>query len=628
MKKKIVIVVCLLVLAIPLVIYGGWKVTEWRAMRALGGVSFEVEEYVKNITQQEYDVIVVGGDPEGVAAAVAAAREGAKTLLLEPRDGLGGLMTYGALNFIDYDFDMNDDIANEGVFKEWHELVGGQVVFDIETAKDAFLKLVQDEENIDLSLTTEVLEPIMSEDGTTILGVVAEDENGTHSYYGQRIIDATQHADLAAMANVPYFIGGADIGLENRKMAVTLMVHLDNVNWDGIAYTALTKKFGEAKFTQTAAWGFVDLHHAYTPVEEGTRLRGLNVARQSDNSIYINALHIFDVDGLDPASIEEGIERGKREIEGVVQFLREEFPGFKRAEVASYPTELYIRETRHIYAEYQLPIVDVWEQKDHWDSIGFGSYPVDIQATSVHDYGYVLTHPTQYAIPFRSLVPLEIDGLLVASKSSGYSSLAAGSARIIPTGMSTAQAAGVAAALSIREDISFRELAANRPLINELQELLKEQGALLYAYDLDFPYKGKWFYPAIKKLLTYGLVSGGHQNDLHVENTMSELEFVNLLTNGFQRISPQAYENHASGLSDIHLMAQKDKTPLSRNQASRFLLTVFGESREGDAWAKVVDQDLVDEEIVNRLVEEKNLLRSEGYVVVAHILQKIEQLYQ
>lgn len=622
MGKKIAIIIGIIILAIPLVMYGSWKVTEQRELSKLRG-DIEILPYEKNITESEYDVIVVGGDPEGVAAAVAAARNGARTLLIEHRDGLGGLMTYGMLNFIDYDFDMNGQIANEGIFKEWHQLVGGDVVFDIETAKKAFLKLVQDEELITLSLETTVVEPIMSDSGTEILGVVAQDENGQHEYYAKRLIDATQDADLAAMANVPYFIGGADINLD-RKMAVTLMVHLEDVNWDGIAYAALTKKFGPAKFTPTAAWGFVDLHHTYTPVEEGTRLRGLNIARQSDNSIYINALHIFGVDGLDPASKEEGIERAKREIDNVVEYLRKEFPGFKKAKVASYPTELYVRETRHIYAEYQLPIIDVWENKDHWDSIGFGSYPVDIQATSVHDYGYVLTHPTQYALPFRSLVPLEIDGLLVASKASGYSSLAAGSARIIPTGMTAAQAAGVAAAISIGENVSFREMSRDKALINQLQAKLTEQGALLYPYKIEYSYEGKWYYPAIQTLLTYGLVSGGHSNDLKVDEHMSELEFVNLMTNGFQRANPEAYKLHEQGLKDIHLMAQKDKTPITRNQIARFLLTVFGESREGDAWAKIVELGKIEPEMMERLVDEKKIIRHEGYALVAYVIEQIE----
>lgn len=438
MKKSLWIVLGVLV-ATPILLFLGWKAYSGIIMFQLRNITVDVQPYVKDINDTHYDVIVVGGEPEGVAAAVSAARNGAKTLLIERRDGLGGLMTYGMLNFIDYDYDMNGTIANAGIFKEWHDMVGGKVVFDIETAKKAFLKLVQNEPNITLSLSTSLQDVIVEND--ELKGVVVSDEQGEHTYYAERFIDTTQDGDLAYLAGVPYFIGGEDIGLADRKMAVTLMMHLDGVNWDRLALAAVTQKFGAAKINPVAAWGFVDLHHQYTPTEPDTRLRGLNIARQSDGTVYINALHLFGVDGLDEQSKQEAIERGKRETEHIVAFLREEFPGFEQAEIASFPPELYVRETRHFYAEYQLPITDVWENRDHWDSIGFGSYPVDIQASSIDDYGYILTDPKQYAIPFRSLVPLEVDGLLIASKAAGYSSLAAGSARIIPTGMTVAEAA-------------------------------------------------------------------------------------------------------------------------------------------------------------------------------------------
>ena len=112
---------------------------------------------VKDI-DKSYDVIVMGGEPEGVAAAVSSARSGNKTLLVEHRDGLGGLMTYGMLNFLDISHDQHGDIANAGIFKEWHTLVGGQVGFDIEEAKDAFMQLVQAEENLTLILETNFTE--------------------------------------------------------------------------------------------------------------------------------------------------------------------------------------------------------------------------------------------------------------------------------------------------------------------------------------------------------------------------------------------------------------------------------------------------------------------------------------
>ncbi|EAZ84184.1 hypothetical protein BB14905_15385 [Bacillus sp. B14905] len=114
-----------------------------------------VDEYKKpvpiNNIESEYDVIVIGGEPEGVAAAVASARNGAKTLLVEKREELGGLFTYGMLNFLDIPRDGHNNSISEGIFKEWHELVRGNDAFGIVGAKAAFKKLIDEEPNLTLS---------------------------------------------------------------------------------------------------------------------------------------------------------------------------------------------------------------------------------------------------------------------------------------------------------------------------------------------------------------------------------------------------------------------------------------------------------------------------------------------
>src|SRR5690606_22121883 len=107
-----------------------------------------------------FDVVVFGGEPEGVAAAVSAARNGSKTLLISEDDSLGGLMTDGMLNFLDVSSDKNRNPANDGIFAEWHEMVGGQVGFDIETAEKAFHQLVAEEDNLTLLKETQITETV------------------------------------------------------------------------------------------------------------------------------------------------------------------------------------------------------------------------------------------------------------------------------------------------------------------------------------------------------------------------------------------------------------------------------------------------------------------------------------
>lgn len=572
---------------------------------------------------RHYDVIVIGGEPEGVAAAVASARSGNKTLLVEHRDGLGGLMTYGMLNFLDVSHDQHGEIANAGIFKEWHELVGGKIGFDIHEAKDAFMQLVKAERHLTLVLETSFTDVVM--DGNQLTAVVLQDAQGhTETIEAKRFIDSTQDADLAVAAGAPYFIGSEDIGLD-RKMAVTLMIHLKNVDWEKIKQAAAEGVFGGGEVYDNVGWGFSQLHYDYEPKHPDTRLRGLNIVLEKDGSVVINALQIFGIDGLDPEDRARAIEIGIAETEPIVEFLRAHFPGFEQAEIVQYPTELYVRETRHIEAEYQLPLSDVWEHKDHWDSIGFGSYPVDVQATSPNDYGFVYGRPIQYAIPFRSLVPLEVDGLLVASKASGYSSLAAASARVIPTGMTAGQAAGVAAKLSIKHDISFREMTEREDIIKELQTILvsEEQGAKLYPFELDYPYKGEWFYPAARTLLNLGLILGGYDNTFPVEKPISELSFANLLSNGVQRIGTDKASDLMPNLDAMRSLI-REETELERDHAAAMILTLHGVDVSDNPWQQAIDMGFVDELAIEHMTENRVLIGAEGYHLAGTILQMLE----
>jgi hypothetical protein len=566
----------------------------------------------------DFDVIVVGGDPEGVMAAVAAARNGAKTLLLEPREGLGATMTYGMLNYLDLTF-YNGQNINAGLFKEWHEKVGGGSIFDPEKAKQAFRELVDQEPNITLSLKTRPKQPLFEPGTKKLIGLIAETEHGEQLYLGKRIIDCTQDADFAAMAGVPYFVGMEDIGIRT-EMSVTLMIHLKDVDWAGIERAIEQKKFGGGFINQDAAWGFWDLKDAYKPKEQGTRLRGLNIARNEDGTIYINALQLLGVNGLDKKEKEEAVEKGKRETEHIVQFLRKEFPGFENAKIASFPEELYVRETRHIRAEYQLPFSDLWENKDHWDSIGFGGYPIDIQATAYHKDDAVLGAPTLYAIPFRTLVPLEVDNLLVASRASGYTSLAAASARVIPTGMTAAHAAGTAAMLSIEHGIGFREMSKDRGLIAKLQEKLRQEGANLFPFQMEYPYQGTWFYPAVKTLMSYGLIAGGYDNNLHVDQPMMEPDALRLFESSLRVLDPAF---HLQAEAELEKLGPKLlQKPVTRDRLLEFALVSMGQAPSGNTYKLAKDRGLIDPLFAEKVPGNRTLSRAEIYYFIAHFHRK------
>ncbi|PJO44976.1 FAD-dependent oxidoreductase [Lysinibacillus xylanilyticus] len=586
-----------------------------------------VENYEKPIPDkninEEYDVIVIGGEPEGVAAAVSSARNGAKTLLVENREELGGLFTYGMLNFLDIPRNDAKRPVSMGLFKEWHDLVRGKDAFGILDAKAAFKKLVDDEPNLTLSVQTEVLNANL--DKNQLTSVKLKNKYGTYVVKGKAFIDATQDANFAAMSKVPFFMGGEDIGIKDKRMAVTLMIHLKNVDWDKVKKEANANTFGGAHLNDSVMWGFTKLHDDYKPVEEGTRLRGLNLAKV-DDEYYINALQIFGIDGLNKLSKQEAIEKGKKETEHILKYLHEKFPGFENAEIVSYPEELYVRETRHIRAEYQLPMSDVWKNSDHWDSIGLAAYPVDVQAQTPHDYGYVISAPNQYAIPFRSLVPKEIDGLLVVGRSAGYSSLAAGSTRVVPTGMVTGEAAGVAAAIAIKDDVTFRAMSKNKKLINTLREDLKKQGAFVDPFNMDYPYKGEWYDKSIQTLINYGLVVGGYSNDLHVEDSATKIKFAKILKEGIQRVSPEKMKELGDKLDIvIYKVAKEEKSKITRDEVAEFLTEVFVGKSSANNWDLLIEKGIISEKLGKRISDNKKLKLKEMYAIMADVIHYAEK---
>ena len=507
---------------------------------AVVGCGRQAEPELKSFTNapevaSAYDVIVVGGEPEGVAAAVSAARNGLRTLLLEDDGALGGLMTLGKLNFIDMCEGRDGTLLTQGIFKEFYDAVGGSA-FDITEAKNAFLTMVTEEPNLTLRLNAKSPQPVL--EGQRIAGITVKENGQSVTYTAKRVIDATVDADIAAASGVPYTFAGEDIGEKDRQMGVTLVFELSNVNWNKVfmhlnwqRFKATTFKQGSADMgaTKKMAWGYTEEGYGYEPQDKMMRLRGFNVAKQDNGNVLINALIIFGVDVLDPESKAEGIARGQRELEYILPYIRENFSGFEKAQLAGTAEQLYVRESRHIIGEYQLTIDDVLENRDQWDKIAIGSYPVDVQPTATQRYGTVIGSPDRYAVPFRSLVPLAVDDLLVVGRAASYKSLAAGSARVIPLGMACGQAAGAACAYSIQKGMDFRAMTQSEEAVSALQQTLKEQGAYLEDFSIHEDFMDHWAYPGVKVLRALGLLDGGYSNDYDLDASLSRWRYQNML---------------------------------------------------------------------------------------------------
>ena len=464
---------------------------------------------------ESWHVIVAGGEPEGVAAALAAARNGMRTLLIEKDGALGGLMTLGMLNFIDMNFGPRHELLTKGIFREFYRANGNG--FDIEKTKAWFLKKCSREPNLTVYLDTEIISPVM--DGPNITGLVIKREGLEETVRSYAVIDATADADVAAAAGVPCTLGNADYRIEPTSQGCTLIFELSGVDWKAVRNHLTSNDLTDEHTRGRLAFGYKPEAAKYRPVDENTYLRGPNLSRLKNGNVLLNALIIFGEDPLDPVSYQNCTDRGLREIPHVVAFMREEFPGFENAVFAGAAPRLYVRETRHIIGEYRLTVTDVLENRDHWDRIGHASYPVDIHAGAAGDHGNIVGKPDIYSIPFRCLVPLRIDGLLVAGRSASYDSIPHGSARVIPVGMVTGEACGTAAAYAVAHGVTFRQMSADPEAIRELQAMLIKQGAYLTEYTPpDIAVTDHWAYPGVAVMRELGLAVGGYSNDYRLDD--------------------------------------------------------------------------------------------------------------
>ncbi|MFE5323333.1 FAD-dependent oxidoreductase [Paenibacillus sp. NPDC056579] len=588
--------------------------------------------------KNSYDVIVVGTDPEGVAAAVSAARNGMKTLLVDGRDRtiLGGLMTEGWLNSIDMNYEPTKgiigkhDIMNKGIFSEWYGKIEGDS-FDITTAANAFYDMVSKEKNIDLLMKTKEIVPDVTKSGdkTTVTGVTITKADGSkQTVKAKAVIDATQDGDIADAAGVPFTHGREDLGDVKSRMAVTAVFRLNNITperWKQFGKTILAEDKGQQKYgiNEMSLWGFDKMQDYPAVNKERVRMRGLNGGRQNDNTMLVNALQIFNVDPFDPKSRQEAIQIAKDELPHVLAYLKKNYPDFEGVELDAIAPELYVRESRHMIGEYRLSIIDLLENRDQWDRIAFGGYPVDIQRTSPKDNGAVVIDPDKFAVPFRSIVPQKVDGILVVGRAASYDTLPHGSARVIPVGMAEGEAAGAAAKLAADQNMTFRQLSASKESIAKLQDMLNKQGMDLKPYSIKpLPYMEHKSYEGLKTAVTLGLSTGGYKNDFELDKASNQQRMVNLLE-GMRRSKPSAMTG--SPATVIANVKEPQKQPISLETAAQMIAALLKlDSPQGKAIDTLQAKGFLAKQTVDSIANKQELVNGDAYMLIHDVYNQLK----
>ncbi|MER1968199.1 FAD-dependent oxidoreductase [Castellaniella sp. GW247-6E4] len=443
----------------------------------------------------EVDVLVLGGGPAGLAAAVGAARGGVRTLLVERYGFLGGMGTAaGVTNFCGLHANVHgvlrqvvqgagaellERIDALGGLNTPHLLFGGRMA--AQAYDTAAYKVAADEllaaSGARVLLHAWVADVLMREDGGIDV-VMVETKSGRAAIRARQFIDCTGDGDVAALAGVPY-----EKGTDGQAMMYpSTMMRIGGVDpvRAGEAWRHVVERMraAEARGERFARQGPI-LRPQKNPAE--WRANVTQLARPDGGP----------VDGTDAWQLSAAESEGRRQAAQFMGFLRRDMPGFEHAYLLDLPPQLGIRETRRIVGDYVLTEDDVLACASFEDTVGVNGWPVEEHMAGRVEFRW--PHGTQDAagraasrgynhLPWRMLLPQGIDNLLVAGRCAGMTHGGQSAARVSGGCFVMGQAAGTGAALAIHRGIPPRRLPTR-----DLQDELRRAGAWLGLDDDTLP---------------------------------------------------------------------------------------------------------------------------------------------
>ena len=426
------------------------------------------------------EVLVVGGTPAGVAAAVAAAREGASVTLAVRGSMLGGILTDGMMDQWDLNLAPGGGTIQGGIFTEVHARLGDS--FTPQAAASTFAALVASEPRITVrtGLLPASAKVVTDGDGRRVRGVAFAGADGRRTtILADEVIDATDNGDIAFLAGARFDLGRQDTGRDERTQAVTLMFAIRDVDWAQVAASYDPAHDGPGGATARRAWGYSTLLAGYVPLSNDVLVRDLNLGRESSGGVTVNAIDVLGIDGLRVDDRARARALSEREAPHLIAYLRTRIPGFESASVDRFASALYVRETRHFAGLERLQAGDVWSGRVTSDAIGLSSYPLDLHP-SVRDERLAYAPVRHvYGVPLGTLVPQGFLNLVLASPSISASHIAAGSARVIPTTIEEGEAAGIVCALARRDRRPLADYVRDEHAFNVLRERLTARGVVL-----------------------------------------------------------------------------------------------------------------------------------------------------
>jgi len=426
----------------------------------------------------EADVLVVGGGPAGIMAAMAAAESGLKTTLIESYGFVGGNLTIGLpiLGFLSQKsrpiiaglprkfIDRLKRLNAAGEHRPCPLHVSITLV-EPEAVKSVAMEMLL-ARDVDVLLHATFAGAVM--DGDRIRGVVIESKAGREAILAQTVVDCTGDADVALRAGVPCEKGDGHGGMQPP----TLMFCMTGVDTETLRQslrndpqTYLADFIPAEYFGNNNRFIVVGLRSLLQKARES----GLNIPTERtilitglrDGEVWVNMTRVKGIDGTDPQSLTTGEIETRRQIEAIRKYLVTYVPGFEHAYFSKAAPFLGIRETRRIVGQYVMNRDDILQCRRFDDAIAVGSYPIDLHRPGDNDCTLEWCGDC-YDVPYRSLLPQRVSHLLVAGRCISTTHEAMAAIRVMSTCMAMGEAAGRAAAMAVRENAAPSEISVQK----------------------------------------------------------------------------------------------------------------------------------------------------------------------
>jgi hypothetical protein len=398
---------------------------------------------------------------------------GAKTLIVEQFNCLGGVATAGGHGHIClYSAWGTGERVVGGVIWEAAQRVtqagygicdNSHADFEVEGMK-LVLEQMAEECKADLLYHSLVADSVV--EGGKVAGVIVQNKNGRQEYRAERVIDCTGDGDVAAHAGCGFDVGDEESG---HCQPVTLMFTIGGVDYDKV------RQFRGGDYKLEHVWKKAQSNGDMRPFQHC--IMGWWWTPTRPDQLGINFTHVNFIDATKAEDLTRATIEARKQAYETIEVYRKYVPGMEKCHMVSTPNTIGIRETRRIHGINTLVKKDLMEKRNFEDSIGYGSFFIDIHCVSGPGMDSKAYHPEEgfkYQIPYGIIVPKDVDNLFVAGRCASCSHEALGSLRVMPQCGVMGQAAGAAAVISMNRRKSPKIID-----VKELQKALLDQGCIL-----------------------------------------------------------------------------------------------------------------------------------------------------